>query len=291
MQPVIATLIVGVVAGTAWAAAAYRWPVISDPRVSPRTILHEAEEHRSVARLLFDRVDAARVSGIALGTALLALVSGSALIGVLLWMIRSNEGLARYDLSAARWGAHHASVGSTNILRDISLIGGTLGSIVIALVVAAIACRHLPVRAVIAFLATVMIGQTVLMNVIKAIVDRTRPNIDRLTGFSGASFPSGHAATAAATLAAAALLLSFARGRAQRAVFTGIAGGIAAAVAATRVLLGVHWLTDVFAGLILGWTWFAVVSIAFGGRLLRFAEPVEAAERAVESAAGSAPSR
>jgi undecaprenyl-diphosphatase len=87
------------------------------------------------------------------------------------------------------------------------------------------------------------------------------------------------------------LLLSFARGRAQRAVFTGIAGGTAVAVAATRVLLGVHWLTDVIAGLILGWTWFAVVSIAFGGRLLRFAEPVEAAERAVESATGSAPSR
>jgi undecaprenyl-diphosphatase len=289
MLPVIATLVAGVVAAAAFTALAWRWPVISNPRVSPRTILHEAEAHRSIARLLFDRVDAARVSGIALGTASFALASGSALIGILLWMIRSNTGLAHYDLSAARWGAHHATAGSTTVLRDISLLGGTQGSIAIAVIVAAIASRHLPLRTVIAFLATVMIGQTILVNVVKAIVARTRPDINRLTGFSGASFPSGHAATAAATFAAAALLLTFSRGRAQRAVFTGIAAGIAVAVAATRVLLGVHWLTDVIAGLVLGWTWFAVVSIAFGGRLLRFAEPVEAAERAVESSVGNPP--
>ncbi len=32
-------------------------------------------------------------------------------------------------------------------------------------------------------------------------------------------------------------------------------------------------------GLVLGWTWFVVVALAFGGRLLRFGAPVEAAER------------
>ena len=32
----------------------------------------------------------------------------------------------------------------------------------------------------------------------------------------------------------------------------------------TRVLLDVHWLSDVVAGLALGWAWFAFCSIAFG---------------------------
>jgi hypothetical protein len=43
------------------------------------------------------------------------------------------------------------------------------------------------------------------------------------------------------------------------------------------VLLDVHWLSDVIAGLLLGWSWFAVCGIAFGGRLLQFGAPAEVA--------------
>jgi undecaprenyl-diphosphatase len=35
----------------------------------------------------------------------------------------------------------------------------------------------------------------------------------------------------------------------------------------------VHWLTDVIAGLAVGWAWFVVVAVAFGGRRLEVGTP------------------
>jgi hypothetical protein len=44
------------------------------------------------------------------------------------------------------------------------------------------------------------------------------------------------------------------------------------------VLLGVHWLTDVIGGAALGFGWFVVCAVAFGGALLHFGAPAERVE-------------
>jgi undecaprenyl-diphosphatase len=58
----------------------------------------------------------------------------------------------------------------------------------------------------------------------------------------------------------------------------------AVAVAASRVLLDLHWLSDVIGGLSLGWAWFALCAIVFGGQVLR---PTAAAD--IASAQAAAP--
>jgi membrane-associated phospholipid phosphatase len=54
------------------------------------------------------------------------------------------------------------------------------------------------------------------------------------------------------------------------------------------VLLDLHWLSDVIGGLSLGWAWFALCAVIFGGRLLR---PTAAAELASAQAGAPKPPR
>lgn len=283
MSVVIVVLGCGLVGGALAGALAWALPNFDPaaPRASRRTIAHETRVHPRLAARVRTRVDPANLTGLALTVALGMLLLGTIAVGVLLLMEQHNAGLARYDLSAARWGGANATNGSTNFLRKVSQFGGTPVMIGVVLLTAWRQYLRTRTRAVIGFLAVVVLGQVMITNLTKLLVGRARPDIHRLTGFSGSSFPSGHAATAAATFAAVALLVGRGRTRRTKAFLAAGAAFIAVAVATTRVLLGVHWLTDVIAGLAMGWAWFAISSIAFGGRVLRFGQPVEVAQQVV----------
>jgi undecaprenyl-diphosphatase len=71
---------------------------------------------------------------------------------------------------------------------------------------------------------------------------------------------------------AAAFVIAIGLRRTQRLLVVAMASFVAAAVGATRALLGVHWLTDVLAGLAVGLAWFVVCAVAFGGRIMLFGE-------------------
>jgi len=153
----------------------------------------------------------------------------------------------------------------------------------LALVLAAIDFYRTRSRWSLPFLLTVMAGMELLMHGVKDLVGRVRPAFDPAAASLGPSFPSGHSATSAAFYAAAALILGRTLQQRGRHVLIGLAVGIAVAVAASRVLLDLHWLSDVVGGLALGWGWFALCAGVFGGRLLR---PTAAVDVAAVEAAG-----
>jgi membrane-associated phospholipid phosphatase len=124
---------------------------------------------------------------------------------------------------------------------------------------------------------------------VKDLVGRVRPTLDPAAASLGPSFPSGHSATAAAFYAAAALIVGRRLPRRARQIVVAASVAVAVAVAASRVLLDVHWLSDVIGGLSLGWAWFALCSVVFGGRLLAPTAGVDVA--AAEAAAPLRPFR
>jgi undecaprenyl-diphosphatase len=122
---------------------------------------------------------------------------------------------------------------------------------------------------------------------VKDLVARARPALVPAAAHLGPSFPSGHSATAAAAYAAAALVIGRRLPPLWRRALAAGAVAVAVAVAGSRVLLDLHWLSDVIGGLALGWGWFAVCAAVFGGRLLR---PTASVETAVATARRRGPS-
>ena len=87
----------------------------------------------------------------------------------------------------------------------------------------------------------------------KFVVQRARPVVDEAVAFApGYSFPSGHAANTAAAGLTLTLLLWPLLGRRGRIGVTLAVGSAVVLTAADRVLLGVHYPSDVVAGVLFG---------------------------------------
>ena len=241
---------------------------------------HAAEElfRARAARFLRRRLDPEAATGLAL-TVALALVFLAALgFGLVADMVTSQTGLYRWDASAAAWGADHATAASTRLLGLITWLGASVTVLAVTVALGGLEFLRRRRLAVLGFLLTVVVGQNLIANTVKVLVDRPRPPVPHLAPASGFSFPSGHTAAAAATWAAVALILGRGRPVAAKAWLAAGAAVLTVAVASSRVLLGVHWLTDVIGGAALGFGWFVVCSVAFGGALLHFGAPAERVE-------------
>jgi membrane-associated phospholipid phosphatase len=269
-------------------ALAWRWSRAAGPTARPTMDTARragaAMRRRPIRRAaLVARLDPKTATGLGLTLALVVAVVGGVGVAVLAYLVRGNTDLVRLDRSVANWGDRHASPFSTDGLNAITHLGQPVVIAGLAAVLAVVETLRTRSRWVVPFLFVVVAGNGILTTSVKHIADRVRPALNPIAETLGPSFPSGHSSWSAAFFAAAALLLSRGRGAHARAAIAGIAAGLAVMVAGSRVLLDVHWLSDVIAGLALGSAWFAICAIAFGGRLLRFGAAADEAARVAEA--------
>lgn len=262
--------LIPIVTGAAFVAGLAAWVVSTRMESQPGSDMDDAPADAS--RRTRRRIETSVV--VALGLAVIA--------GLMFDAFDRGTAFGRFDEAIAEFGAANATTTSTAILDLITSLGGT--RLITAFTVAAAIYAFTRTRSwwPAVYLTVVSAGQALVNNGIKLVVERERPNISQLADWSGASFPSGHSAAAAAAFAGIAFVLIQRRSPRTRVLIVTAAVTIAVAVAATRALLGVHWLTDIIAGVAVGWAWFLLVTTVIGERVTEAFHDRESNEPPVE---------
>ena len=142
------------------------------------------------------------------------------------------------------------------VAAEFTALGGYTILVTVTLV-AFVTLWLLHKRQAVYFMATAIGSGTIVSTLLKSAFARARPDlVDHMDLVFTASFPSGHSMIGMlAWLTLAAVAVRFITRRSLRVFMIAAALAIAVLVGLSRVYLGVHWPSDVFAGWCLGLAW------------------------------------
>ena len=210
--------------------------------------------------------DLRRVTGSA--RLLLVVLAGALLLysAIAVDVVHSGR-LAELDVDVATWIAGSMPTWAEWIARPFTWLGGLLGVTAVVTVTAVwLLSRRARLEATL--VAVVAVGIQVLVFTGKEGYGRPRPDMGSAIALpSSLSFPSGHAAAGIAVFGLLGILAATrARTGAESIVAVCSGFGLGVLVGASRVVLNVHYVSDVIAGWCLGLAW--LVSCLLAARLL-----------------------
>ena len=178
------------------------------------------------------------------------------IVAVLAHDVVTRGVLSAHDVSVVAWFAAQRRASADIVMAAVSLSGGAGATSIYAaaLIVTAVSMRRLRAAAMV---GTIVYGAALLNVVVKDLVQRPRPALaPEIARLGTYSFPSGHAV---ASTVFAGLVCALYRRSGLRGIRFGalVASSIAwvALVCLSRVYFGLHFPTDVVAGVAEGFAW------------------------------------
>jgi len=211
------------------------------------------------------RLDPAARFGLRLTLVGVALTLVAIPFTALLLQVLAKGPLTRADGRVANTlnGWVHGRGGVVPTLKAISFLGRPPLLAVWVLIAAVLLWRRSRRRQAV-FAAVTSLGGGIVDTLVKASVNRPRPVVDHpVASALGKSFPSGHAMSATVTYGALLVVLSpLLTPRWRRPAFVATVL-LVLAVGCSRLLLGVHFVSDVVGGFVLGLAWLLAAVAVF----------------------------
>lgn len=199
------------------------------------------------------RVHAALVTALVGFVGWVVLAIFAVALGAVVTNLVVGHALGDGDIDVARWFVDQR----TDTWNTLSLVGSHVADTVTVIVIAAITLLVLGVRRAwpqFALLTVAMACEGATYLVATYFVSRNRPPVPRLESLIQTdSYPSGHTAAAVALYGCLCIIVwSLTDDRIWRAVFFAVAVLAPVVVAASRMYRGMHFASDVVAGLLIG---------------------------------------
>jgi len=266
---VVVVLVLGVLAVSGFAA----WWVVGHPEriraglawIAERPAVDQVRSrYPRQWRFLSRRFAPGEAAGLTLTIGVAAVLALGVGFEQMLDSVLESDGVNLVDRPVLHFLATHRQPWSITTAEVITTIGSPVGAAVTGLLVGTVLAvlrrSWLPLLVIVLGGA----GIAVINTVVKRLVSRTRPpQLTAVLGEHGFSFPSGHTTgTTVVWLLSAWMLVHWVIGRrvGRVVVWTGALLMIAV-VGATRIYLGVHFLSDVLAGWALGAAWAVTIAL------------------------------